>query len=150
MSPVVASRSRRFRRLAAFGIGLGMLVLPGGCDLFTANCSGARGLAQEHQEVLECAGWLDFVISNVASVEYLDVESYISSGTDAVGSARCRKCEVTAATQAHSRFDIAKTIVHEAGHLEDGCANGEYPAILRGAQFEVDYRERGCGAASAK
>ncbi len=94
-------------------------------------------------QILACAGWLDYVESNVSTIEYLPVERFPSEGQMASGNAICGRCKITIAT-IHTSLDIAAAIVHEAAHLEDDCQNGEYPAIRQEQSFRIDYRERSC------
>jgi hypothetical protein len=116
----------------------------GGCSLFLDDCGGAEGLDPEHAQTLECAGWLDLVVSNVTEVIYLDVESFQSNGIDALGAARCRSCVVSVARKGHSSFEVAQTLVHEATHLRDDCDHGELLAELAEIEFEADYRANAC------
>lgn len=97
-------------------------------DYYLDGCdeSGAQNLRQEHRDVLEYAGWLEYVESNVGRIDYYDDRTSSSEG--AVGYAHCQpgECFVEIATKHRTDIDVTTIIVHEAGHLDDNCQSGEY------------------------
>lgn len=122
-----------------------LLLLPAtaACDLVGADCSGADALRDEHRSLLACAGWLGYVENQVGRIEYRAVTSFDSEGEDAVGAAFCGRCRIRVAA-ARPVLDVATTIVHEAAHLDDGCARGEAPAVLTESAFLRDAAANGC------
>jgi len=140
---LLTSPQRPMHRRLVLGVTL-LLVFPSGCDLFVPSCGGAEALDPVHAAVLECAGWLDYVEANVSTVEYIDASQFASpTNPTVIGTATCGRCAIVIATK-RPILDVLTTIVHEASHLEDGCDNGEYPAIFNHEQFVLDYRANSC------
>lgn len=121
---------------------------PGCVDLSTdepCDETGAIGLREEHEQILECAGYLDFVRSNVGLVTYVEaVTIEVIPDTLIVGRAFCTQCEIKVATlrrrgalapAERTPLQIASYIVHEAYHLYEGCALGEENAL----RAELDF-----------
>ncbi|HMB91451.1 MAG TPA: hypothetical protein VKP65_11425 [Rhodothermales bacterium] len=122
-----------------------------GCDTlgFGGSCSGAEGLRAEHDSLLACAGWRDFVYDNIRNVEYVETfDLDPEPDKEVTGQARCRSCQVRVAElvwqggdsspQLRLSSELAAILVHEAAHLEDGCKNGEAPADSAEAAFLRD------------
>ncbi len=123
------------------------------CDqapLEPAKCGGvvistAPSFPSPLEIILSCDGWLSFVIDNVSEIEFVDVYSLpSSSGETIVGQAFCAECKIRIAVLRlnlpgamirRSDIEIARLIVHEAGHLADNCENGEEPALEAEAAF---------------
>ena len=110
-------------------------------DYYFNGCeeSEAQNLRQEHKDVLEYAGWLEYVKSNVGRIDYYDDRSASSEG--AVGYAHCQpgECFIEIATKNRTDIEIATTIVHEAGHLDDDCKSGEYWPVKMEKAFLNDF-----------
>ncbi|WP_207687233.1 hypothetical protein [Desulfonema limicola] len=110
-------------------------------DYYFNGCeeSGAQNLRQEHKDILEYAGWLEYVKSNVGRIDYYDDRTASSEG--AVGYAHCRpgECFIEIATKNRTDIEVATTIVHEAGHLEDNCKSGEYWPVKMEKAFLEDF-----------
>ena len=105
-----------------------------------SECGGvAPSFSSELETILNCDGWLDFVIDNVSEIEFVEVSSLpSSSGEIVLGQAFCAECKIRIAVLERnlpgamirrSDLDIARLIVHEAAHLADNCENGEEPAL---------------------
>jgi len=123
------------------------------CDqapLEPSKCGGvvistAPSFPSQLEIILSCDGWLSFVIDNVSEIEFVDVYSLpSSSGETIVGQAFCAECKIRIAVLRlnlpgamirRSDIEIARLIVHEAGHLADNCENGEEPALEAEAAF---------------
>ncbi|MDM8538445.1 hypothetical protein QUF70_16945 [Desulfobacterales bacterium HSG17] len=121
-------------------------------DYYLDGCeeSGAQNLRQEHKDILEYAGWLEYVESNVGRLDYYDDRSASSEG--AVGYAHCQpgECFIEIATKNRTDIEIATTIVHEAGHLDDDCESGEYwPEKMEKAFLEDLYAKYDAGELDA-
>jgi hypothetical protein len=146
-------------RLMNYAVGLGCLLLAllslslpmAGCDVLGlgGSCSGAEGLRAEHDALLACAGWRDFVYDNIREIKYKNACKLASDhGGEVTGKAHCRSCRVEIATyrrtgsiclaDPQSDITLAAILVHEAAHLEDDCKNGEDPAEAAEAAFRSD------------
>ena len=120
-----------------------VLGLGGSCE------GGAAGLKPEHEEVLTCAGWIDYVRDNIQEIDYVDVTRLPDDEGEGevTGRAFCSRCQARVATlvrtgirtQARHPAEVASILVHEATHLKEGCASGEESAERAEADFLRDY-----------
>jgi len=103
--------------------------------------------------ILDCAGWLDFIIENVTEIEFVNASALEFEGEEVLGLAFCSECKISipvlekAASGELGRrsdLDIARLIVHEAAHLADDCRNGETPALEAERAFLVDFNFGNC------
>jgi hypothetical protein len=103
--------------------------------------SGARDLRAEHREILEYAGWLEYVRDHVGRIDYYDDRSASADGK--LGYAICQpgECYIEIATKNRSDVDIGATLVHEAAHLDGGCKSETLPRQMH-QQFYKDYYAR--------
>ena len=116
-----------------------------GCDANQLpECAGALGLWQQHTEALACAGWLEFVKSNIGIVQYIPSPTFELGGSPAVGSSNCHLCTARIATKDRPEERILATIVHEAAHIEEGCIESEVAAERAEFNFLTDYRRFSC------
>lgn len=133
--------------------GCGVLGLDGECR------GGAEGLRAEHDALLACAGWQDFVYDNIREIEYVQTfDLSLEKETDVTGQAQCRSCRVRVADlvwhsgssepRPRNNVELAAILVHEAAHLQDGCMNGEASAERAEAAFLRDLIAKSPGAIS--
>ena len=117
------------------------------------ECGGVEISDPDLVMILDCAGWLDFVIENVTDIEFVNAAALEFEGQEVLGLAFCAECKISipvleeAASGKLGRrsdLDIARLIVHEAAHLADDCRNGETPALEAERAFLVDFNFGNC------
>jgi len=86
--------------------------------------SGGLGISPEHWEILECAGFDEYVRDNVRCAYYPD-EIISKDGYNTTGMADC-SCNDIHITTYDAPLIETYTIIHETAHLERGCDNEEY------------------------
>ncbi len=135
-----------------------LLFLLTACDLKTQESSNCGGVeindadyikSSDLKRVLGCAGWLDYVIDNVAEIQFVNVSSFPLEEKTVLGQAFCSLCMIRISTLEKINIpeaiierrvtDIARLIVHEAAHLADKCENGEAPALQAEKSFLDDF-----------
>ena len=137
----------RWRHIAPLAA---LLLLVASCDGVRSGepCTGATGLNPDHARLLACTAWLDFVEANTCRVDYVDTIPAEAFNTVIYGRADCEEGRIQAALrrpniggrlEAMPFLESLTTLVHEAAHLEDGCRNGEPPALAAERAFLADY-----------
>ncbi len=127
-----------------------LLLLAASCQLVDSDkpCSGAAGIDSLQAERLACVGWLDYVEAHTCRIDYVDIIPREQLYTAIHGRANCRDRSMIIArgrADALGRIenigyrDQIITMVHEAAHLEDGCRNGEPPALAAENAYMADY-----------
>jgi len=127
-----------------------LLLLAASCQLVGSDkpCTGAAGIDSLQAERLACIGWLDYVETHTCRIDYVDIIPPEQRNTAIHGQANCRDGSMMIARRradALGRIDTVVfrdqiiTIVHEAAHLEDGCRNGEAPALAAENAYLADH-----------
>ncbi|MFK7848785.1 MAG: hypothetical protein AB8G77_26085 [Rhodothermales bacterium] len=115
------------------------------CNAAEEPCSGAMNLRVQHEELLACAGWLGYVKDNVCEINYVNTIPATLPNTKVYGRASCVDGSILVATKIIGLLprnigpvEIATTIVHEAAHQLDECADREFPALTAERTFQQD------------
>jgi len=87
-------------------------------------------LRDEHRDILESAGWLDYVTLNLDEVTYVDkFEALSDDGNEWTGRATLKsngKRTATVTTKGRTAESICATLVHEANHHEAKRETGSW------------------------
>jgi len=127
-----------------------LLLLAASCQLVGSDkpCRGAAGIDSLHAERLACIGWLDYVEAHTCRIDYVDIIPPEQLNTAIYGRANCRDGSMMIARRRADALgrienigyrDQIITMVHEAAHLEDGCRNGEPPALAAENAYVADH-----------
>lgn len=112
-------------------------------------CTTAEVMQNTHADVLAATGWAAYVRDHTCLLEYVDYIEPKANQSDewvylhTVGRAYCGEGRMEVVDRRRSGIplplhEVVTTIVHEAAHLEDGCANGEPPALEAESAFLQD------------
>lgn len=114
------------------------------------DSSGNLNIPAEHCEILECAGFDDYVKKHIRCTFFID-DLRDEEGKSVYGLADCN-CDDIYVNLGHTIYHIigeCQTIIHETAHLERICENDEDYSLHKAWEFDNNLAVNNCYLASS-